>query len=66
VGKPEEKRPLGRPKPRRNGNKKMDFRKLDGDIVWIDLARDRDRWRSLVNAVMKIRFPQNAGNFLTS
>jgi len=66
VGKPEGKRPLGRPRPRRDGNKKMDFRKLDGDMVWIDLAQDRDRWWALVNAVMKLQFPQNARNFLTS
>jgi hypothetical protein len=41
------------------------FRKWDGGINWIDLAQDDDRWRALVNAVMNLRFPQNAGNFLT-
>jgi hypothetical protein len=33
---------------------------------WIDLPEDRDRWRTAVNAVMKLRFPENAGNFLAS
>ena len=42
------------------------FRKGDGGMDWIDLAQDRDRWWALVNAIMKLRFPQNAGNFLTS
>jgi len=32
---------------------------------WIDLAKDRDRWQALVNALMNLRVPQNAGNFLT-
>jgi hypothetical protein len=41
------------------------FRKWDGGMDWIDLAWDRDRWRALVNAVMGLRFPQNAENFLT-
>jgi hypothetical protein len=66
VGKPDGKRQLGRPRPRWDGNKKMDFRKLDGDMVWIDLAQDGDRWWALVNAVMKHWVTQNASNFLTS
>ena len=37
-----------------------------GYVDWIGLSRDRDRWRTLVSAVMNLRFPQNAGNFLTS
>jgi hypothetical protein len=41
------------------------FRKWDGGMDWIDLAQLRDRWQTLVNAVMNLRVPQNAGNFLT-
>jgi hypothetical protein len=57
VGKPEGKRPLGRPRRKWVDNIKMDLREVGWDgIDWIDLA-DRDRWRALVNAVMNLRVP---------
>ena len=37
-----------------------------GDMDWVDLAQDRDRWLALVNAVMNVRIQSNAENFLTS
>jgi hypothetical protein len=56
VGKPEGKRPLGRPRSRWEDNIKMDLQDVGcGD--WIELAQDRDRWRALVNAVMNLRVP---------
>jgi hypothetical protein len=58
VGKPEEKRPLGRPRRRWVKNIKMDLREIgwdDGD--WIDLAQDWDQWKALVNMVMNLRVP---------
>jgi hypothetical protein len=58
VGKPEGRRPLGRPKRRWDDNIRMDFREIGfGDVDWIHLAQDRDRWRALVNTVMSLRFP---------
>jgi len=58
VGKPEGKRPLGRPRCRWENNIKMDLQEVGcGGMDWIDLAQDRDRWRTLVNAVMNLRVP---------
>jgi hypothetical protein len=46
---------------------KMDRQELEyGDMDWIELAQERDRWWALVNAVMNLRLPSNAWNFLTS
>jgi hypothetical protein len=56
-----------RPSRRWEDNMKMDLQEAGfGGMDWIELAQDRNRWRALVNAVMNLRFPQNAGNFLTS
>jgi len=58
VGKPEGKTPLGRPRRRWEDNIKMDLQELGyGGVEWIELAKDRDRWRALVNAVMNTRVP---------
>ena len=58
VRKPEGRRPFGRPKRRWEDNIKMDVREVGcGDMDWIGLAQDIDRWRALVNAVMNLRIP---------
>jgi len=57
VGKPEGKRPHGRPRRRWEVSIKVDLQVGCGHVDWIDLARDRDRWRALVNAVMNLRVP---------
>jgi hypothetical protein len=67
VGKPEGKRPLGRPRHRWVDNIKMDLQEVGcWHVDWIGLAQDRDRWRTLMSAVMNLRVPWNAGNYLTS
>jgi hypothetical protein len=58
VGKPEGKRPLGRPRRRRVDNIRMDLGEVGWDDVdWIDLAQDRKRWRALVNWALNLRVP---------
>jgi hypothetical protein len=58
VGRPEGRRPLGRPRSRWEDNIKMDLREIGfGDVDWIHLAQDRDRWWALVNTVMNFRVP---------
>jgi len=58
VGKPERKRPLGRPRRRWEDTIKMALQEVgSGGVDWIALAQDRDRWREVVNAVMNFRVP---------
>ena len=67
VGKLEGKRPLGRPRYRWVDNIRMDLQEVGCWYMdWIGLAQNRDRWRTLVSAVMNLRVLRNAGNFLTS
>ena len=62
VGKPEEKSLLGRPRHRWDDNIKMDLQEVGGGCVdWMELAQDRDRWRTLVNTVMNLRVPKMRG-----
>jgi hypothetical protein len=57
VGNPEGKRPLGRPR-RKVDNVRMDLGEVGwGDVDWIGLAQDRNRWRALVNSVLNVRVP---------
>ena len=58
VGKPEGKRPLGRPWRRWKDNIKMDLQEVGCEgMDWIELAQDRDRWQALVNAVLNLQVP---------
>jgi len=68
VGKPEGKSPLGRPRRRWEDNIKMDLQEVGvGRGDWMELTRDRDRWRALVGTVSEeLSGSINAGNFLTS
>jgi hypothetical protein len=62
VGKPEGKRPLGRPRRRWNDNIKMDLQEVGwvcGD--WMELAQDREMWRALVSTVRNFRVPKMRG-----
>jgi hypothetical protein len=67
VGKPEGKRPLGRPRRMLEDNIRMDLREIGwGGMDWIGLAQDRDQWRAPVNTVLDLRVPYNGGKFLSS
>ena len=66
VGKPEGKRPLGRPRRKWEDNIKIDLQEVGcGGMDWIDLAQNRDGWWPLVIVAMNLWVPKNAGNFLT-
>jgi hypothetical protein len=57
MGKPEVKRPLGSPRRKWEDEIKINFKKTGwGSVDWIQLAKDRDRWRALVNTVMNLQF----------
>ena len=65
LGKLEGKRPLRRPRRRWDDNIKMDLQEVGcGGLNRIDVAEGRDRWRALMNVLINLRVPQNAGNFL--
>jgi hypothetical protein len=62
VGKPDGKRPLERPRRRWVDNIRMDIGEVGwGGVEWIGVAQDRNRWRALVNSVLNLRVPCNAG-----
>jgi hypothetical protein len=62
VGKPEGKRPVGRPRRRWEDNIRMDLQEAGGSCGdWMELAQDRDRWRALVGTVRKLRVPKRRG-----
>ena len=62
VGKPEGKRPLGRPRRRWEDNIKMDLQDVEGSRGdWMELAQDRDMWRALVSTVMNLGVPKMRG-----
>jgi len=62
VGKPEGKRPMGRPRYRLEDNIKIDLQEVGGGCGdWMEFAQDRDRWRALVSTVMNRRVPKKRG-----
>jgi len=67
LRKTDGKKSQGRPRRRWDDNINMDLQEVGcGGMDWIDLAQETNRWRTLLNAVMKLWVPKNAGNFLTS
>ena len=64
VGKPEGKRPLGRPRRRWEDNIKLDLQEVGCGMDWIELAQDSDRWRALVSAVNEPSGSVKCGEFL--
>jgi hypothetical protein len=67
VGKPERKRPLGTFRRRLEDNTGKDITEIGWEGVdWMHLAQERNSWWAVVNTVINLRVPQNAGNFLTS
>jgi hypothetical protein len=65
VGKREGRQPLERPRRRWDYDFELNLREVGRTSMdWIDLAQDRENWRAVVNAVMNLRIPKNAGNFL--
>ena len=66
MGQPKGRKPLERPRRRWKDTIKIYLQEVVwGILQWVVLAKDRDRWRALVNAVMNLRVPSNVGNFLT-
>ena len=57
MGKPEVRRPLGRPRRRWEHNIKMDIQDVGWGMNWIDLIQDKGRWQAFVNSVMNLRVP---------
>jgi hypothetical protein len=57
VGKPEGRRPLGRPRCRWVDNIRMDLGEVRWGVDWIGLVQDRNKWRALVNSVLNVRIP---------
>jgi hypothetical protein len=67
VGRPEGKRPLGRPRHRWEDNIKMDLREIEwGGMGWIHMVRDKGQLRALVNMVMNLSVVSNIGKCLSS
>jgi hypothetical protein len=65
VGRPKVKKPLGRSRRRWEDNIRIDVREIGWEVVdWMNMAEDRDQWRTVVNTVMNLRVPEEAENFL--